>query len=134
MPMTSLTQIAEELSTLNPMELGSLAVMMEDTWGIKGPGATLASANVAALGATPEQLAAQQALKAYEVRLVGYETKVDAIKAVRAILGLSLMDSKNIVESLPVQIKTDLDLTAAEELRAQLCAAGCQVELREVQA
>lgn len=62
----------------------------------------------------------------WSVTLDGFDSskKVSVIKAVRTASGLSLMDSKKLVESAPAFVKGDLSEAEADKILADLTAAG----------
>ena len=64
------------------------------------------------------------------VKLVSYaaDKRVGMIKEVRAILGLGLKESKELVESVPKILKRGLPREEADQLKAKLEAAGGVVE------
>lgn len=71
-------------------------------------------------------------LKKFQVKLSKYDDskKVALIKEVRAcVQGLNLVQAKKLVESSPVEIKTDLGMKEAEELKIQLEKAGAICEI-----
>ena len=51
------------------------------------------------------------------------------IKEIRAILGLGLKESKDLVESAPKMVKKGLSPDEADALKSKLEAAGAQVSL-----
>ncbi|KAL7069745.1 hypothetical protein ACQ4LE_010750 [Meloidogyne hapla] len=68
----------------------------------------------------------------FAVKLSKYDEskKVALIKEVRAcVQGLNLVQAKKLVESSPVEIKTDLGMKEAEELKSQLEKAGAICEI-----
>ena len=56
--------------------------------------------------------------------------KVAAIKAVRGATGLGLKEAKALVESAPAPIKEAVSKEEAEALKADLEAAGAEVEIK----
>ena len=56
--------------------------------------------------------------------------KVSVIKAVRAITGLGLKEAKDLVESVPANIKEGISKDEAEEIKKQLDEAGATVEVK----
>ena len=54
----------------------------------------------------------------------------ELLKAVRAITGLGLADVAAMLDELPVRVVTGTTRETAEELRAQLLAAGAEAQLR----
>jgi|SRR5215472_4712487 large subunit ribosomal protein L7/L12 len=67
----------------------------------------------------------------YTVVLVdaGYK-KIEVIKEVRAITGLGLKEAKDLVESVPKNVKEGVSKRDAFTVKAQLERAGAEVELR----
>jgi len=66
------------------------------------------------------------------VKLSKYDEskKVALIKEVKAcVQGLNLVQAKKLVESFPIEIKTDLGMKEAEELKIQLEKAGAICEI-----
>lgn len=78
--------------------------------------------------AKPEEDAGPQL---FDLKLVGFDdkAKIKVIKEVRAIAGLGLKESKELVEGAPSIVQKEIKQEQAEELKAQLEAVGAQVEL-----
>lgn len=55
--------------------------------------------------------------------------KIQVIKVVKDRTGLGLKDSKDLVESAPKIVKTNLDRAAADALHAQLTTAGATAKI-----
>lgn len=55
--------------------------------------------------------------------------KLVAIKEIKSILGLGLKDAKTLVESAPVELKTDLTSEESEELKEKIEGLGCSAEI-----
>ncbi|MCU9937028.1 50S ribosomal protein L7/L12 [Mycoplasmopsis felis] len=55
--------------------------------------------------------------------------KIPVIKAVQAVLGLDLMGAKKIVDALPATIKENVKAEEAEQIKADLVAAGAEVSV-----
>lgn len=121
---TNLDQISDTLSTLTVLELAELSKKLEEKWGVSA--ASFAPAGAAAGGA-----AAEEAKDKFEVVLTAAgDKKIGVIKEVRAITGLGLKESKDLVEGAPKTIKEDVPTAEAEELKKKLEAAGATVELK----
>ncbi|MCX7636057.1 MAG: 50S ribosomal protein L7/L12, partial [Syntrophales bacterium] len=56
--------------------------------------------------------------------------KIAVIKEVRAITGLGLKDSKDLVEGAPKPVKEGVSKEEAEQIKAKLEAAGAKVEIK----
>ena len=66
----------------------------------------------------------------FNVKLVAVgDSKPKIIKEVKALLGLSLVDSKKFVESAPKMLKEGLSKEDAEKMQKTLQDLGAKVEL-----
>jgi large subunit ribosomal protein L7/L12 len=119
--------ILETLSNMTVMEVVDLISAMEEKFGVS------AAAAVAAAPAAGAAAASEAAVEKdeFEVVLSSFgDQKVGVIKAVRAITGLGLKESKDMVEGAPTTIKEAVSKDEAEELKKQLEEAGATVELK----
>ena len=119
--------ILETLSNMTVMEVVDLISAMEEKFGVS------AAAAVAAAPAAGAAAAGEAAVEKdeFEVVLSSFgDKKVGVIKAVRAITGLGLKESKDMVEGAPTTIKEAVSKDEAEELKKQLEEAGATVELK----
>ena len=125
--MADLEKIAEDLSKLTVLEAADLAKMLEEKWGVS---AAAPMAMVAMPGASAEEAEAEEQTE-FAVILVSFgEKKINVIKEVRAITGLGLKEAKDLVESAPNEIKTDLPKVEADKIKEQLEGAGATVEIK----
>ena len=78
-----------------------------------------------------EQEAAVEQKTQFELKLIGYDdkSKIKVIKEVRAMTGLGLKESKELVEGVPKVLKKDIKLDEAEELKKILEGVGATVEI-----
>jgi len=121
----NLEQLTETLSSLTVLELADLSKRLEEKWGVSA--ASFAAAGPAA-GAAP---AAAEVKDKFEVVLqASGDNKINVIKEVRAITGLGLKEAKDLVESAPKTLKSDLAKAEAEEMKKKLEAAGAKIELK----
>ncbi len=58
------------------------------------------------------------------------ESKVNVIKVVRAITGLGLKESKDLVEGAPKTVKDGVSKDEAAKMKDQLEKAGAKVEIK----
>eukprot|EP00527_Entomoneis_sp_CCMP2396_P006274 CAMPEP_0198149130 /NCGR_PEP_ID=MMETSP1443-20131203/45145_1 /TAXON_ID=186043 /ORGANISM="Entomoneis sp., Strain CCMP2396" /LENGTH=187 /DNA_ID=CAMNT_0043814059 /DNA_START=99 /DNA_END=662 /DNA_ORIENTATION=- len=67
----------------------------------------------------------------FDVKLTGFDpkAKIKVIKEVRAIAGLGLKEAKDLVESAPKIIQTNIKKEQAEELKKKLEELGAQIEI-----
>jgi large subunit ribosomal protein L7/L12 len=119
----NLEQLSESLSSLTVLELAELSKKLEEKWGVSA--ASFASAAPLASAAVAE------VKDKFEVVLTAVgDNKINVIKEVRAITNLGLKEAKDLVESAPKTLKSDVAKTEAEEIKKKLEAAGAKVELK----
>jgi len=94
------------------------------------PGATPAAA--AATAAEEDEPAPALAAKSvFNLKLQGFDagSKAKVIKEIKAMLGLSLVDSKKFVESAPKQMKENVPKDEAEKIIEAMKALGATVTM-----
>ena len=123
MASEKVTKIVEELKELTVLELSELVHAVEDEFGV--------SAAAAVAVAAPGEAAVVEEQTEFDVILKSFgSSKMNVIKAVRAITGLGLKESKELVESAPKAIKEAVSKDEAEELKKKLEEAGAEVEVK----
>jgi large subunit ribosomal protein L7/L12 len=125
--MADLARIADELSTLTVVEAAELSKMLEEKWGVSAA-APVAVAAVA--GAAVAAAPVEEQTEFSVVLVAAGEKKINVIKEVRAITGLGLKEAKDLVEGAPKDVKEGVSKADAEKFKAQLEAAGAQVQLK----
>ena len=124
--MADLNTIAETLSGLTVMEAAELAKLLEERWGVS---AAAPVAVAAVSGAAPAAAAEEQT--EFDVILTSAgDKKIQVIKEVRAITGLGLKEAKDLVEGAPKPVKEGVSKDDAAKMKAQLEAAGAQVDVK----
>lgn len=95
------------------------------------PAGAAAPAAAAPAAEEAEEEAPVQAKTMFNVKLVKFDAaaKPKIIKEVKALLGLSLVDSKKFVESAPKVLKEGLVKDDAEKIQKTLSALGAEVVL-----
>jgi large subunit ribosomal protein L7/L12 len=121
----NLEQLSESLSSLTVLELAELSKKLEEKWGVSA-----ASFAVAAPSAGASVVAEEVKDKFDVVLAVAGENKINVIKEVRAITNLGLKEAKDLVESAPKTLKSDVAKAEAEEIKKKLEAVGAKVELK----
>ena len=125
--MADLNAIADTLSGLTVMQAAELTKLLEERWGVAAaaPGA-VAAAPAAGAAAAPVEEQTE-----FNVVLVSAgDKKIQVIKEVRAITGLGLKEAKDLVEGAPKPVKEGVSKDEAAKLKAQIEAAGGQVEVK----
>ena len=121
--MADVKKLAEELVNLTVKEVNELATILKEEYGIEPAAAAVA---VAAAG---EAAAAEKS--AFDVILKNAgQSKLQVIKVVKDIAGLSLGDAKALVDAAPKAIKEGVSKEEAESIKAQLEEAGAEVEVK----
>ena len=86
---------------------------------------------VAAPGAGAPGAAAAAEQTEFDVVMTAFgDKKLDVVKVVKNITGLSLMDAKKLVEGVPAKIKEKVSKEDAAKVKAELEAVGAAVELK----
>ncbi len=113
------------LEEANIMEISELITEIETKFGVTAA----APVAVAAAAAVSEETKEEKT--EFDVVLTSFgQTKINVIKAVRAITSLGLKEAKELVESLPKAVKEGVSQAEADELKAQLEEVGATVELK----
>ncbi len=119
-------EIVAALEEMTVVELNELVKAVEEKFGVT------AAAPVAVGNAAPaeeEEAAAGPTEVSLILKAVG-ASKVQVIKAVQAITGLSLIEAKKVVDGAPVAVKEHISPVEAEEHKKALVAAGAEVEIK----
>jgi large subunit ribosomal protein L7/L12 len=124
--MADLNAIVDSLSSLSVMEAAELATLLEEKWGVSAA----APVAVAAVGAAGGEAAAEEKDEFDVILLSEGDKKIQVIKEVRAITGLGLKEAKELVESAPKAIKEGVTKDEAAKIKAQVEAAGGQVDIK----
>ena len=120
--MEEFVKYIEEMSVL---DLSKLVKVLEERLGVSAA-APMAVAAAPAAAAAPVEEKTE-----FDVILVdGGANKINVIKEVRAITGLGLKESKDMVEGAPKAVKSGVAKAEAEELKKKLEAAGAKVEVK----
>lgn len=125
--MADLKEFADQLVNLTVKEVNELATILKDEYGIEpAAAAAVAVAGPAAGGGggAEEQTEFDVILKA------AGGSKLAVVKLVKELTGAGLKEAKEIVDGAPAPLKEGVAKDEAEALKAQLEAAGAEVELK----
>lgn len=112
----------ESLKEMSIKEVMELVEAMKEEFGID-PTAAVAVAAAPAEGGDATPSSVKVVLKADNGK------KVQIIKAVKDLLGNSLMEAKKLVDNLPAVIKENIKPEEAEQIKAVLVEAGAEVSV-----
>ena len=103
-----------------------LATILKDEYGIEPAAAAVAVAGPAAGGGD----AAEEKTEFDVILKAAGSSKLAVVKLVKELTGLGLKEAKGMVDSAPAALKEGVAKDEAEALKAQLEAAGAEVELK----
>ena len=112
---------------ISVLELSKLVKVLEERLGVSAA-APVAVAAVAGGGAAAP--AVEEKTEFTVVLASAGANKINVIKEVRAITGLGLKDSKDMVEGAPKNVKEGVSKQEADEIKKKLEAAGATVEIK----
>ena len=124
--MADVKVLAEELVNLTVKEVNELATILKEEYGIEPAAAAVAVAAPAAAG---EAAPAEKSTFDVILKSAG-QAKLQVIKVVKEVAGLSLGDAKSIVDAAPKAIKEGISKEEAESIKSSLEEAGAEVELK----
>jgi large subunit ribosomal protein L7/L12 len=119
-------KLVEEIETMSVLDLAELVKILEDKFGVSAAAPMMMGAMP---GAGGEAAAEEKSSFDVELSAVG-ESKINVIKAVRAITGLGLKEAKDIVDGAPQVFKEGVAKEEAEAMKKQIEEAGGAVTLK----
>lgn len=124
-----MAEFVQWMEGISVLELSKLVKVLEDRFGVSAS-APMAVAGGAAAGAAAGAAKAEEQTEFSVVLVDGGANKINVIKEVRAITGLGLKESKDMVEGAPKTVKEGVTKDQAAEMKKKLEAAGAKVEVK----
>ena len=124
MASEKILKFVEDVKALSVLELAELVDAIQEEFGVTAAVAAAPAAGAAAGAAAAEKTEFDVVLASFGAK------KMDVIKAVKDICGLSLKEAKELVEAAPKALKEGASKADAEEIKTKLEAAGATVELK----
>jgi large subunit ribosomal protein L7/L12 len=122
MASEKITKMIDDIKAMSVLELSELVTAIQDEFGV--------TAVIAAAGGGAAAPVAEEKTE-FNVCLKSFgDKKMDIIKAVKDLFGLSLKDAKEAVEAAPKVLKEAVAKADAEELKKKLEEKGATVELQ----
>ena len=119
-------KIVKEIEEMSVLDLAELVTILEDKFGVSAA----APVAMAMPGAGGEEGGAEEKSE-FDIELTSAgDSKINVIKAVRAITGQGLKEAKDMVDGAPVVVKEAVAKEEAEEIKGQLEEAGATVTLK----
>lgn len=122
--MADLNAILDSIKELKLLEVAELVKMMEEEFGVS------AAAPVMVAGAAEGGAAVEEKTEFDVVLAEIGPSKMNVIKAVKALTGLGLKEAKAAVDGAPGTIKEAVPAEEAQKMKEQLEEAGAKVELK----
>ena len=124
MASEKITAIVEEIKALTILEVADLVKVLEAEFGVSAAPVAVAAVGGAAAPVVEEKTE-------FDVVLTSFgSSKLPVIKAVREVTGLGLKEAKALVEACPKAVKEAVSKEDAEKIKADLVAAGAEVEIK----
>ena len=118
------------VETISVLELSKLVKALEQRFGVSAA-APMMAMPMAAAAAGASGAAAAEAKTEFTVVLANAgPNKIQIIRAIRAITGLGLKESKDLVEGAPKNVKEGVSKEDAAKIKEKLEAAGAKVEIK----
>ena len=126
MAETKRADVLSYLENANMLEISELISEIEDKFGVTAAAPAVAAAPAASGGEGQAEEKSE-----FDVSLTSAgSSKINVIKAVRAITSLGLKEAKELVDGAPKVLKEAVAKADAEEMKKQLEEAGASVELK----
>lgn len=125
--MSELKDFAEKLVNLTVKEVQELATILKDEYGIEP--AAAAPVMMAAAGGGDAVAEAEQTEFEVILKAAG-GAKLAVVKLVKDLTGQGLKEAKELVDNAPSSIKAGVSKAEADGLKAELEAAGAEVEIK----
>ena len=125
-----MAEFVDWIETISVLELSQLVKALEDRLGVSAAAPMAMMAAPAGGGSAGGETAAEEQTEFTVVLATAGAQKIAVIKEVRAITGLGLKDSKDLVEAAPKPVKEGVTKQEAEEIKKKLEAAGATAEIK----
>jgi len=122
-----MAEFIDWIESISVIELSRLVKALETRLGVT---AAAPVAVAAAAGGGAAEAKAEEKTEFTVVLASAGAQKIGVIKEIRAITGLGLKDSKDMVEGAPKTVKEGVSKAEAEEIKKKLEAAGATVEIK----
>jgi large subunit ribosomal protein L7/L12 len=129
--MAKVEEVLEIVKGMNVLELSQLVKAMEEEFGVTAAAPVAVAAAAPAAGGAADGGAVVEEQTEFDVVLTAAgDKKVQVIKAVRELTGLSLTEAKALVDGAPKPVKEKISKADAEAAKAKLEEAGGTAEIK----
>ena len=120
-------QVIKYLENLTLLEAAELVKTLEEKFGVSAAAPVAAAAGA---GATSAAAAAEEQTEFTVVLKSFGSKKINVIKEVRTLTGMTLKDAKDLVEGAPKDLKAGVSKEEAGKIKEVLEKAGASVEIK----
>lgn len=120
-------EMLEAIANMTVLEISELVKAMEEKFGVS---ATAPTAVAVSAPSSSDGGAGVEEKSSFDIFVTNVTNKIAVIKVVKAITGLGLKETKDLVESEEQAIKSGVSKSEAEEMKKQIEEAGAVVELK----
>jgi len=128
--MAAVQEIIEQVKGMNVLELSQLVKALEEEFGVTAAAPMAVAAPVAAAAAAPAAAEEVEQTEFDVILTAAGDKKVQVIKAVRELTGLSLTDAKALVDGAPKPVKEKVTKVDADAAKAKLEEAGATAQIK----
>ena len=120
-------EILEAIEKMSVTDLVELVKALEEKFGVSG----MPMAMPVAGGGGGQQAAQEEEKTTFDVVLTSVgQAKIQVIKVLREILGVSLKEANELCKDVPKTVKKGISQEEAEEIKNKLSAVGATVEIK----
>ncbi|RLD14106.1 MAG: 50S ribosomal protein L7/L12 [Caldiserica bacterium] len=120
-------EILEAIEKMSVTDLVELVKALEEKFGVSG----MPMAMPVAGGGGGQQAAQEEEKTTFDVVLTSVgQAKIQVIKVLREVLGVSLKEANEICNKVPHPVKKGISQDEAEEIKNKLSAVGATVEIK----
>lgn len=123
-------EFVEWVETISVLELSQLVKALEKRFGVSAAAPMMMAPMAAAAGGGAAGAAPEAKTEFTVVLANAGAQKIQVIKEIRAITGLGLKESKDLVEGTPKTVKEGVSKEDAAKIKEKLEAAGAKVEIK----
>ncbi|HBQ96517.1 MAG: 50S ribosomal protein L7/L12 [Firmicutes bacterium] len=129
--MAKVEEIIASVKEMNVLELSQLVKALEEEFGVTAAAPVAVAAATANGGGSAAPVQEEVEQTEFDVVLTAAgDKKVQVIKAVRELTGLSLTEAKALVDGAPKAVKEKISKADAEAAKAKLEEAGATAQIK----
>jgi large subunit ribosomal protein L7/L12 len=123
-------EVFEFIDSMTILEMSKFIKEFEDRYGVTAAAPVAVAAAPGGAGAGAAAAEAEEKTSFDVVLNAAGDKKIQVIKVVRELTSLGLKEAKDLVDSAPKPLKTDVSKEEAEAMKAKLEEQGATVEIK----